>query len=100
MYFLQFYSLLLNCEKQYLKLINRELYEMIERFWRHSVLSICYCGPCRNEPYLQVPVEVGHQQKKEYLANQLNTLQQNTENKEKQLKNLQMSAKEQIGKEV
>ena len=38
--------------------------------------------------------------KKEYLANQVNTLKQNTDQKEKQLRNLQMSAREQIGKEV
>ena len=38
--------------------------------------------------------------KREYLANQLKTLNQNTKNKEGQLKELQMSAKEQIGKEV
>ena len=34
------------------------------------------------------------------MANQLNTLRQNTERKEKQLKGLQMSAKEQINLEV
>ena len=38
--------------------------------------------------------------KKEYLANQVSSFKQNTEQKEKQLKNLQMSAREQIGKEV
>ena len=37
---------------------------------------------------------------KEYLANQLNALKQKTEHKEKQLNSLQMSAREQIGKEV
>ena len=38
--------------------------------------------------------------KKEYFANQLNTLKQNTRHKENQLKYLQMSAREQIGREV
>ena len=37
---------------------------------------------------------------KEYLANQLHTLTQNAEQKEKQLKDMQLSAKEQIGMEV
>ena len=37
--------------------------------------------------------------KKDYLANQVNTLKQNTDQKEKQLKNLQMSARAQIGVE-
>ena len=38
--------------------------------------------------------------KREYLSNQINTLKQNKDKKEKQLKNLQMSTREQIGKEV
>ena len=63
MYFLQFFSLLSNCEKQYL---NLELYEVIERFWRQSILSVCYGGTstCMNEFHLQVFVEVDHQQEK------------------------------------
>ena len=37
---------------------------------------------------------------REYLAKQLNTLKQNAEQKEKQLKSLQISAREQTGMEV
>ena len=32
-YFFQYNNLLLNCEMQYLKLINLELYQIIEPFW-------------------------------------------------------------------
>ena len=33
-YFLQYNNLLLNCEWQYLKVVNLELYQIIESFWQ------------------------------------------------------------------
>ena len=68
MHFLQYYSLLFNCEKQYLKLINLELYEVIsiECAWRDkkniASLSLWYCYA--QEYSFQIPVEVDHQQEK------------------------------------
>ena len=41
MHFLQYYSLSFNCENQYVKLINLELYEVSERFWRDKVYCQC-----------------------------------------------------------
>ena len=76
MYFIQYANLLFNCETQYLK--------------RKSNLSLflSICGKCLLT-------------EREYLANQLKSiLKQSTEHKEKQLKREQMSAWEQIGKEV
>ena len=34
MYFIQYANLLFNFETQYLKLVNLELYQIIEKFWR------------------------------------------------------------------
>ena len=51
-YFLQYNSLLLNCKKQYLKLVNLDVYKIIEKFWT-KLLPICDCdvSPSRCESY-------------------------------------------------
>ena len=49
---------------------------------------------------VQNTMEANCWQNKEYLDSQLNSLQQNTVNKEQQLKTLQMSAQKQISMEV
>ena len=36
-YFLQYDSLLFYCKRQYLKLVNLELYAIVEKFWRDKV---------------------------------------------------------------
>ena len=87
-YFLQYNNLFFNYELQYLKLINLELYRIIEPFWQGKmyckfvIVVLIRAGANLLFKILwKLIVDI----RKEYLHSQHNTLRQNTELKEKQL---------------
>ena len=103
-YFLQYNHCFFNCELQYLKLINLELYQLVEPFWHDKMY-------CQFVIVVLIRVEMNLiwkifwriiiDKKQEYLDSQYNyTLQQNTKNKERELKTMQESARKQISSEV
>ena len=90
MYFVQYSKLLFNCKVQYLKLINLELYKIIEKFWKDKA----YCQFVRAGMNLTHLWKLIINRTKQYLANQINSLKQNKDRKENSRKNLQMSGRE------
>ena len=66
------------------------------------MLPICHSrfNQGRHKSEIQILWKLIVDKKKEYLDSQFNTLQQNTEYKERQLKKLRMSARKQISQEV
>ena len=84
---------------KYLKLINLELYQVIEPFWQGTMCcQFVTVDLIRAGTNLRFKIlwKLIVDKKKEFLDSQFNTLQKNTEDKESQLKKLQMSARKQI----
>ena len=100
---MQYNNLLFNCEWQYLKLVNLDLYQIIEPFWQGKMFcqfAIVVLVRAGMNIIFKILWKLIVDQKKEHLNSQLYTLQQNTANKERQLKKLQMSARKQISLEA
>ena len=91
--------MLVNCELHYLKLINLELYQIIEPFWQgrmHFQFVTVVLIRAGANLIFKILWKLFVDKKKEHLDAQYNTLKQNTELKDKQLKKLQMPARQQI----
>ena len=103
--FLQYNNLLLNCETRYLKLINLELYQVIEPFWQGKMqcqfVKVVLIRAGVNLIF-KILWKLIVDKKKEYLdLHYIITLfEKNTKTKERQLKKLQMSVRMQINLEV
>ena len=98
-YFLQYNTLLLNCEKQGLNFVNLDVYKIIENFWTDKdyyqfvIVMLVRAGVNRT---LKIMWKLIINKKKEFLAWQVNALLQNTRSKEKQMEKLQMLRKNRL----
>ena len=84
--FLQYNNLLFNGEKQYLKLITLDLYQIIEPFWQGKMycqfVKVALIRAGANVIF-KILWKLIVDKKKEYLDSQYNTLRKNTKAKEK-----------------
>ena len=83
-----------NCERQFLELVNLELYDHRKILGGQGLSPVCFCDvQAGMNLILMIKWKLIINKKKAYLDTQVNPLVQNTRTKEKQLQKLQMSAK-------